>query len=285
MALQIIDNADALRQQLHLLRSGGGRVAFVPTMGNLHAGHAQLVRHARAVAQCVVVSVFVNPLQFGPGEDYATYPKTIEADSALLDELQADVLFLPGVEEMYPGGAGATVSVVVPGLNAILEGAHRPTHFDGVSTVVAKLFGLVQPDIAVFGEKDYQQLLIIRRMVADLCMPIRIDAVATVREADGLAMSSRNGYLGEVERGMATQLYQTLLDVKALVEAGETDLAGVERAACEQLAEAGFEPDYVSVRRAADLAEPVPGERALRVLAAARLGTTRLIDNVAISMS
>lgn len=283
--MDVVHNSDSLRQQLHLLRCHGERVVFVPTMGNLHDGHAQLVRHARDVAQRVVVSVFVNPLQFGAGEDFDGYPSTLEADTQLLDELNTDLLFLPGIDDLYPGGPKAAARVVVPGLNAILEGAHRPTHFDGVSTVVAKLFGLVQPDIAVFGEKDYQQLLLIRRMVADLCMPIRIDAVPTMRAADGLALSSRNSYLDEDERAVAAQLYKTLLDVKVIVEHGERDYPGVEAAACGQLADAGFVPDYVSIRCAADLAVPAPAERSLRVLAAARLGAARLIDNIAISIA
>jgi pantoate--beta-alanine ligase len=176
------------------MRSNGNRVAIVPTMGNLHAGHLKLVRHAKAIADHVVVSIFVNPLQFGAGEDYANYPASIEMDKAALAGLGIDLLFLPGVDDIYPEGTQAGTTIVVPGLNDILEGKHRPTHFDGVATVVAKLFNLVRPDIAVFGEKDYQQLLLIRRMVADLCMPVWIERVTTVREKDGLAMSSRNRY-------------------------------------------------------------------------------------------
>ncbi|MGB5260575.1 MAG: pantoate--beta-alanine ligase [Gammaproteobacteria bacterium] len=282
--MDVISDTDTLRQRLHELRGGVNQLVFVPTMGNLHAGHAQLVRHARSIAPHVVVSIFVNPLQFGAGEDYAGYPSTLDADRELLDELGTDVLFLPGVEDIYAGGAQHTTTVVVPGLNAILEGEHRPTHFDGVSTVVAKLFIMVQPDIAVFGEKDYQQLLLIRKMVADLSMPVQIEAVATVRETDGLAMSSRNSYLGVDERAVAAQLHRTLLEVKARVESGEADFAGVETAARQQLEQAGFVPDYVSIRRASDLGVPEPGERELRVLAAARLGAARLIDNIDISI-
>jgi pantoate--beta-alanine ligase len=283
--MDVIHDIDTLRQRLHVLRGGVNQLAFVPTMGNLHAGHAQLVRHARSIAPHVVVSVFVNPLQFGDGEDYAGYPSTLDADREALDELGTDVLFLPGVEDIYAGGAQQTTTVVVPGLNAILEGEYRPTHFDGVSTVVAKLFVMVQPDIAVFGEKDYQQLLLIRKMVADLCMPVRIEAMATVREADGLAMSSRNSYLDADERAVAAQLYTTLLEVKARVESGETGFAGVEAAGRAQLEQAGFVPDYVSIRRASDLGLPEPGEQVLRALAAARLGAARLIDNVEISIA
>lgn len=283
--MHIVANGRLLHDQLRRWREPGLSVAFVPTMGNLHDGHLQLVRHARSVAGRVVVSIFVNPMQFGPHEDYANYPSTLEADQAALMEVDADLLFLPAVEEIYPQGTGNTTVVEVPGLNAILEGEHRPTHFNGVTTVVAKLFNLVQPDIAVFGEKDYQQLLLIRRMVADLCMPIRIDSVATMREADGLAMSSRNGYLTGADRAIAPQLYQTLLDVKSVVERGECDYAGVEQAAMQQLSEAGFLPDYVSVRRQGDLAMPGSGDNELIVLAAAVVGRARLIDNIRISVA
>ena len=282
--MDVIHDADTLRSHLQPLHRAGGSLAFVPTMGNLHAGHAQLVKHARSIAPHVVVSIFVNPLQFGAGEDYASYPSTLDADRELLSDLGTDVLFLPGVEDIYPGGAKLTTTVVVPGLNAMLEGEHRPTHFDGVSTVVAKLFGLVQPDIAVFGEKDYQQLLLIQKMVADLCMPVRIDTVATVREADGLAMSSRNGYLDAAQRAVAAHLYRALHEVVTAVESGATDYAMLERSARQQLQAVGFVPDYVSVRRAEDLLEPGPDDRLLRVLAAAWLGTARLIDNLEITI-
>jgi len=283
--MEIVRTTLPLRARIRHWRDAGERIAFVPTMGNLHAGHLALVQHARASADRVVVSIFVNPMQFGPQEDYASYPVTLVADQTALATAAADLLFLPGVADIYPDGVAHTARVEVPGLGAILEGEHRPGHFAGVTTVVAKLFNQVAPDIAVFGEKDFQQLLLIRRMVADLCMPIRIDSVATVREPDGLAMSSRNSYLGAAERGIAAQLYQTLLDVRAVVQAGETDFAGVERAALQQLGEAGFAPDYVSIRRQADLARPGPGDGALIVLAAAIIGRTRLIDNVMISVA
>lgn len=272
-----------LQQQLHLLRSNSGRIAFVPTMGNLHAGHLRLVKHARAVAHHVVVSIFVNPAQFGSGEDFDGYPRTLQDDTAILRANDVSVLFTPDEAVIYPGGRDAMTSVSVPGINSILEGAHRPTHFDGVSNVVARLFNLVQPDIAVFGEKDFQQLLVIRRMVEDLCMPIRIDAVETAREADGLAMSSRNSYLDADQRARAGQLYQTLLDVATLVGQGERDYAGLSAAAASQLDEAGFRTDYVSIRRAADLADAGADDTRLRILAAAHLGSTRLIDNIGIS--
>ena len=283
--MEIAGSTEGLRAVVRKLHTPDVRLAFVPTMGNLHAGHLQLVRHARSIADRVAVSIFVNPMQFGANEDYASYPRTLEADKAALMEEDADLLFVPAVQDIYPGGVDPTTSVTVPGLNAILEGEYRPTHFDGVTTVVARLFNLIQPDVAIFGEKDYQQLLIIRRMVADLCMPIGIEAVATVREADGLAMSSRNRYLQDSERGRAVQIYRTLHDVKARVEAGAKDYAAIEAAACRQLAEAGLEPDYISIRRQCDLAPPGAADRALIVLAAARLGATRLIDNIRISIS
>ncbi len=283
--MQVARTGAQLRKQIQHWREPDSCIAFVPTMGNLHEGHLQLVRHAKAVAGRVVVSIFVNPMQFGPQEDFARYPKTLEADQAALMDVDADLLFLPDVAEIYPDGVGQTTFVEVPGLNAILEGEHRPTHFNGVTTVVAKLFNQVQPDIAVFGEKDYQQLLLIRRMVADLCMPIRIDSVATMREPDGLAMSSRNKYLAGADRMIAAQLYQTLLDVQGILLSGERDYAGIEQAALQQLAEAGFTPDYVSIRRASDLAQPGPGDSELIALAAAVVGRTRLIDNIRISRS
>jgi pantoate--beta-alanine ligase len=283
--MEIVANSSGLRQQVAALRARGGRIGFVPTMGNLHAGHLELVRQARLLAEHVVVSIFVNPAQFGPQEDYEKYPHTPERDRDALLEAGADLLFLPGVAEIYPQGPDQTTIVEVPVLNRILEGEHRPTHFNGVTTVVAKLFNLVQADVAVFGEKDYQQLLLIRRMVADLCMPISIVGVATVREADGLAMSSRNGYLSPAERAVAPRLFAVLTEVKTRVEAGGEDVATIEQDARAELVAAGFQPDYVSVRRQSDLAPPEAGETALVALAAARLGPARLIDNVLISKS
>jgi len=254
-------------------------------MGNLHAGHLQLVRHARSIADRVVVSLFINPMQFDVQQDLADYPVTQEQDMAALMDADTDLLFMPGVDEIYPAGVDAATQVIVPGLNALLEGACRPTHFDGVSTVVSKLFNMVQPDIAVFGEKDYQQLLLVRRMVADLNMPLAIEAVATVRDADGLALSSRNGHLSREERALAPQLYQTLLDVAELLHQGERELAAIEQAAMAQLSEAGLEPQYVSIRNSADLTVPGAHDQELVVLAAALLGTTHLLDNVRVSIT
>lgn len=283
--MQTVTGSNELRRHVQRLRAQGVRSAFVPTMGNLHAGHLELVRQARQLADHVIVSIFVNPAQFGPQEDYQNYPHTPERDRDTLLEAGADLLFLPDVAEIYPQGPDRTTIVEVPGLNRILEGEHRPTHFNGVTTVVAKLFNLVQADVAVFGEKDYQQLLLIRRMVADLCMPIVIAAVATVREADGLAMSSRNGYLSPAERAVAPRLYAVLTRVKARVEAGGEEVAAIEQAALAELTAAGFQPDYVSVRRQSDLAPPGPGDTAMIALAAARLGPARLIDNIFITTS
>jgi pantoate--beta-alanine ligase len=282
--METVTNSIELRRFVGALRARGGRIAFVPTMGNLHAGHLELVRQAWLLADHVIVSIFVNPAQFGPQEDYENYPHTPERDREALLEAGTDLLFLPGVAEIYPQGPDRVTIVEVPGLNRILEGEHRPTHFNGVTTVVAKLFNLVQPDVAVFGEKDYQQLLLIRRMVTDLCMPVAITGVATVREADGLAMSSRNGYLTPAERALAPRLYAVLSEVKNQVEAGGQTLAMIEQAALAELATAGFQPDYVSVRRQSDLAIPEPGDKTLIALAAARLGPARLIDNIFISV-
>jgi pantoate--beta-alanine ligase len=256
------------------------RVAFVPTMGNLHAGHFSLLQLAREHADRVVASVFVNPTQFGPGEDFERYPRTPQADAAGLESAGCDALWLPSVDTMYPFGPQATVQVSVPEVTSVLEGAHRPGHFDGVATVVARLFNQVQPDIAVFGQKDYQQLAVIRYLVRDLAFPIRLLAGATLREADGLAMSSRNQYLSAAERPAAAEIHRALLQMREAALAG-SGRAGVEQAACARLTAAGFKVDYAALRRP-DLSEPVDAEPGPRVaLIAARLGRTRLIDNLA----
>jgi pantoate--beta-alanine ligase len=269
----------ALRTQVEAWRRGGN-VAFVPTMGNLHQGHLALVRAARGMADRVVVSIFVNPLQFGAGEDFASYPRTMEADSAMLMGEGADLLFAPGPETMCPRPQEEQTRVEVPGLSALLYGNTRPGHFVGVATVVCKLFNMVQPDIAMFGKKDYQQLMVIRRMVEDLAMPVRVVGLDTVREADGLAMSSRNGYLDQQERAIAPVLYRVLTGLAAELRRGSDDYAGLQAQAAVELNENGFRTDYISVRRADDLAEPAPGEPRLVVLAAAYLGRARLIDNI-----
>jgi pantoate--beta-alanine ligase len=274
----IIDSLGPLRETVGEWRRRGERVAFVPTMGNLHAGHFSLVRLAREQADRVVASVFVNPTQFGPNEDFARYPRTPREDAEGLREAGCDLLWLPGVETMYPHGAANAVRVQVPGITDVLEGAHRPGHFDGVATVVARLFLQVQPDVAVFGSKDYQQLAVIRYLVQDLAFPVHIVAAPTVREVDGLAMSSRNQYLSVSERPVAARIHAALQGVRASIAAGEA-IAAAEAAAVDALRAAGFDVDYVAVRRR-DLAEAAADDVALVVLAAARLGRTRLIDNL-----
>ena len=280
----LANSIETLRETVARWRSEGARIAFVPTMGNLHAGHLRLIEVARSQADRVVASIFVNPLQFGPNEDYAAYPRTPETDLAALEQAATDLLFKPDVLTMYPRPLAEMTRVTVPRLGDILEGAHRPGHFDGVTTVVARLFNLVQPDVALFGEKDYQQLCIIRRMVEDLGAPIGILSVPTVREADGLAMSSRNGYLSADERRRAPLLAHTLNDVAERLRNGERDYGALERVAADILDAAGFRTDYVSIRRP-DLGMPAPSETRLILLAAAWLGArTRLIDNLPVSL-
>jgi pantoate--beta-alanine ligase len=272
---------NALQEQIQAWRALGERIALVPTMGNLHEGHLRLIDEAKQHADRCVVSIFVNPTQFGPSEDFAAYPRTPDEDCALLEARETDAVFLPTVEMMYPHGEAVSTSITVPEeLANILCGASRPGHFNGVATVVTKLFNLVQPDVAVFGEKDYQQLLVIRRMVADLNIPVEIIGQATIREANGLAMSSRNRYLSDEQRGQAAQLYVSLQVCCERLQAGERDIATIEAMAVEQLEAAGFEPDYVSIRRAADLGLPGAADKELVILAAAGLGKARLIDNL-----
>ena len=278
--MQTLHAISDVRAAVRALRAQGKRIAFVPTMGNLHAGHLALVERARQAADAVVASIFVNPLQFGAGEDFDSYPRTEERDAAMLAEAGTRLLFLPTVETLYPHGQADFTRVTVPGLSDILCGASRPGHFAGVTTVVTKLFNIVMPDVAVFGEKDYQQLAILRRMARDLDMPIELIGQPTEREADGLAMSSRNGYLTTEERAMAPGLYRTLCAARDALRAGQAP-ALVEAEAIERLHALGFVPDYVSVRRAEDLSHAVVGDVGpLRILAAARLGRTRLIDNI-----
>ena len=269
-----------LRARRATWAAAGERAAFVPTMGNLHDGHLELVRRARALAPRVAVSIFVNPLQFGAGEDLASYPRTLARDTALLAGVGADLLFAPTVGEMYPRPQAEQTRVEVPGLSDILCGASRPGHFVGVATVVCKLFNMVQPEVALFGEKDFQQIAVIRRMVEDLCMPVEVVGVPTVREPDGLAMSSRNGYLTAEERGRAPALHRALRAAAGEIEAGGADLEAVARAAADRIDAAGLRTDYVSVRRAADLGAPGDADEDLVVLAAAYLGRARLIDNL-----
>lgn len=278
--MQTVQDAPALRAAVRGWRSKGQTVGFVPTMGNLHAGHQSLVRLARARADRVVASVFVNPTQFAAGEDFDKYPRSLAQDSAGLAEHDCDLLFAPDVDAIYPFGARNSISIHVPEVTEMLEGAHRPGHFDGVATVVAKLFALVGPDVAVFGRKDWQQLLVVKRLVRELAMPIEIIAAPTLRADDGLALSSRNQYLGPGERAIAPQLHGTLQRMREAVLDGKPREA-VEGAALQRLERAGFVPDYAVVRRAEDLSVPEEGAReGLIALVAAKLGSTRLIDNL-----
>lgn len=272
-----------MRELLREWRIARQRIAFVPTMGNLHEGHISLVERARGLADKVVASVFVNPTQFGPSEDYAAYPRTLERDAAFLAEAGCDVLFTPTIAAMYPYGE-TEAWVDVPGLSGILCGAFRPGHFRGVATVVARLFNHVAPDVAVFGEKDFQQLLLIRRMTRDLGFPIEIVGAPTARDADGLALSSRNQYLTAEERRTASTVYRVLRSVAEAVSAGADAAEPVTRGLAE-LKEAGFRPDYLEVRSAQSLQLPAADERELVVLAAAWLGRARLIDNLRFTKS
>jgi pantoate--beta-alanine ligase len=282
--METVTTIAAVRDHVRRWRHEGRRIAFVPTMGNLHAGHVSLMEAARRHGDRFVASIFVNPMQFGPNEDFAHYPRTPTQDSRMLTEAGCDLMFMPDVAEIYPNGSQRATRVEVPGLSSILDGEFRPGHFEGVATVVAKLFHVVEPDVAVFGEKDFQQLTIIRRMVADLCLGVRIIAAPTVRESDGLAMSSRNQYLTDEERRKAPVIHQTLLAAIARLRAGDSDFAGIERAGTEALERAGFNPDYFAVRSAGDLGSPDAGTLHLVVLVAARLGRARLIDNLQLTM-
>ena len=278
--MQTVALSADLRSHIAAWRRAGERVAFVPTMGNLHAGHYSLIELARTRAARVVASVFVNPTQFGPREDFASYPRTLDEDKTGLAAHGCDLLFAPAVEEMYPFGSAQTVRVEVPGLSDILDGAARPGHFTGVATVVTKLFNLVQPDVAVFGQKDYQQLLVIRRLTEDLRLPIEIVGAPTRREAHGLAMSSRNQYLSADERAHAAIIHRTLCAMRDALHAGQ-DIAAVQAQARDTLIAGGLAPDYAVLRNAADLSEPAPDARTgLIALIAARLGRARLIDNL-----
>lgn len=273
-----------VRAALLASRRSGRRIALVPTMGDLHGGHIALVRRAGEIAPVRVVSIFVNPFQFGEGEDFDAYPRTPQEDIERLDALGVDLVFLPPVSEIYPDGAERSTRVEVPGLSSVLCGATRPTFFRGVATVVSMLFNVIQPDLALLGEKDYQQLLVVRRLVRDLKLPVAVESVPTVREADGLAMSSRNRYLDARERSRASALYRFLLKAAERIRGGERDYHALGLHYMKALERAGFRPEYFTARRAEDLASPTPDEEELILLAAAWLGRTRLIDNVACTL-
>ena len=281
----VVSSVSDLRREVATARRAGKRVGFVPTMGNLHAGHLKLMQTARQHADVVVASVYVNPMQFGPQEDFASYPRTLDDDKRALRAAGVDFLFVPTDTDMYPRGVAAQTLVEVPELGTILCGAFRPGHFRGVTTVVNRLFNLVQPDVAVFGKKDYQQLLLIRRMVADLGMSIEIVGVETLREADGLALSSRNQYLRPEERQLAPRLYAVLCDVRDEVLRTHQIPWEAEAISMQRLQRIGFRPQYVSIVRQQDLAPPSPQDKRLALLAAAWLGRTRLIDNIEVEIS
>lgn len=276
--MQTVSSIAALRQTIQTWRQAGHRIAFVPTMGNLHAGHLQLVKTAQSQADKVVVSIFVNPTQFGPNEDFASYPRTEQQDAEQLAAINTDLLFLPSVDEMYPQPLQTTISV--QGLSTIHCGASRPGHFDGVAVVVCKLLNMVQPDWLLLGEKDFQQLAVIRRMVADLNIPVEIQGVPTVRENDGLAMSSRNGYLTAEQRQLAPQLYQALCSVRDAIQQHQASDQQIIEVHGRQLQQNGFTLDYFHLCRSDDLLPASGQDQQLVLLIAARLGKTRLIDNV-----
>jgi pantoate--beta-alanine ligase len=278
--MNTLQTRSEMREAVRAWRLRGERIAFVPTMGNLHAGHGDLVTRARKLADRVVVSIFVNPMQFGPNEDFAQYPRTPKEDTTLLDKLGAESLYIPDAIDIYPAGYEQSTFVDVPELSNILCGEFRPGHFRGVATVVVKLFNLVTPDVAVFGEKDFQQLSIIRRVVADLCMPIEIVGAPTMREHDGLAMSSRNRYLSATDRASAPAIFRALQVAKLQLQEGNRDFATLEAEGGKSLTKAGFKLDYFSVRDAATLQPPTEASQKFAVLTAARIGKARLIDNV-----
>ncbi len=283
--METVSEIAVVREQVRAWRSAGLRVAFVPTMGNLHAGHVSLIEAARRHGDRFVASIFVNPMQFGPNEDFAHYPRTPSQDEVMLAQAGCDLMFTPDVAEIYRQGTNRATRVEVPELSRILCGEFRPGHFEGVSTIVATLFNIVAPDVAVFGEKDFQQLTVIRRMVTDLYIPVEIIGAPTVRDADGLAMSSRNQYLTAEERRIAPTIYKTLQGAAKQLRDGTKDFSAIEQTGVRALESAGFRPDYFAVRQSQDLAIPKPGATELVVLTAARLGKARLIDNVQVSMA
>ncbi|XIX53996.1 pantoate--beta-alanine ligase [Escherichia coli] len=281
----IIETLPLLRQQIRRLRMEGKRVALVPTMGNLHDDHMKLVDEAKARADVVVVSIFVNPMQFDRPEDLARYPRTLQEDCEKLNKRKVDLVFAPSVKEIYPNGTETHTYVDVPGLSTMLEGASRPGHFRGVSTIVSKLFNLVQPDIACFGEKDFQQLALIRKMVADMGFDIEIIGVPIMRAKDGLALSSRNGYLTAEQRKIAPGLYKVLSSIADKLQAGERDLDEIIAIAGQELNEKGFRADDIQIRDADTLQEVSENSKRAVILVAAWLGDARLIDNKIVELA
>ena len=282
--MKVISDIASLRELVSDCKRTGRSVGFVPTMGNLHDGHLQLVKRAKSHNDIVIVSIFVNPMQFGENEDLDAYPRTIEEDKAKLVNDGVDAVFLPSVSDMYPCGLKAQTYVEVPGITDVLCGASRPGHFRGVATVVSKLFNMVQPDDAFFGEKDFQQLQVIHAMVRDLSMSVNVHGVATQREASGLAMSSRNGYLSNEEKATASFIYQEMTRAKALIEQGDTQFSDIADSIVNNLEAKGFKNDYVSIVNANTLQRPVAGDKHLVIVVALFMGTTRLIDNLQITL-
>lgn len=280
----VIESVKGIREEVRSRRNLGQVITFVPTMGNLHRGHTALIRTAKQYGGTVLVSLYVNPLQFGANEDFSTYPRTLETDKLVLLEEQVDVLFLPDDHTIYPHGVDGQTKVEVPHLGKILEGVTRPDFFRGVTTVVNRLFNIVLADIAIFGKKDYQQWIVIKRMVDDLAMPIEIIGVETVRDQDGLALSSRNSYLTAEQRRVAPTLYRALRHAADSLNSGEREYARIERRAFDELRHSGLKPDYISVRSRQDLTLPDKNEKAWVVLGAAYVGATRLIDNIEVGL-
>lgn len=279
--MQVVETVSALRAQVLAWKKQGLSVGFVPTMGNLHAGHLSLIQVARQHCDRVVASIFVNPLQFGPNEDFDRYPRTFEADKQKLTLENADLLFAPSVSEMYPKGQAQSVVQVPETLTGLLEGASRPGHFDGVTTVVNKLFNMVQPDVAVFGQKDFQQFAVIAKMVEDLAIPVRLIRAPIGRDTDGLALSSRNQYLTPEQRQIAPKLQTTLLDIALALQSGNRDFIALAKVACENLMRHGFDSvDYIEVVNPQTLLASEVTDTAFAILAVAKLGDTRLLDNI-----
>ncbi len=283
--METISDLKGVRCIVQQWREAGCSIALVPTMGNLHDGHISLLHHARDIADRTVLSIFVNPIQFGVGEDYDQYPSTLFEDKHKLEKYGLDVLFTPDLKQLYPGGTDVDTRINVPDLSNILCGRTRPHHFSGVATVVCKLFINVQPDVALFGEKDYQQLLVIKHMVQDLCMPVEIIGMPTVREPDGLAISSRNAYLTDAQREIAPQIYHCLKAAEGQLRQGQRSICEVETTAMATLERAGFRPEYVSIRRTFDLRQVRAEDKQLSILAAAWLGSARLIDNIKLDLN
>ena len=282
--MKTVIDLSSLRLEVADWKRQGKRIAFVPTMGNLHDGHLSLLEWARQISDKTILSIFVNPIQFGKGEDYEKYPSALDADRQKLETNDLDLLFTPNLKELYPGGMDVDTRVNVPGLSTILCGKFRPDHFSGVATVVTKLLINVSADFALFGEKDYQQLLVIRRLTSDLCIPSSIIGMPVIRETDGLAMSSRNAYLTAEQRQIAPVIYRSLQNAADMLQGSRENIATVEKEGMQKLESAGLRPEYFSVRRSSDLAEPDTQDKELSVLVAAWLGMARLIDNIKITL-